>query len=248
VGKWVKAYRKGGLDALKAKKRGNPKLVSSLTTQQSHRIKDLILDYTPEQFSLPFHLWNKEVAAQLIKQQFGLQISKSTSMRYLTSWDYLLQEPSPRDFCTKFLKENPWYKENYYKIFKQAKREKAKILWFYKKDLGSALQLRALSSPLSKREFLRSLSKREKDKLRRRKCNTFYAITNRGRTYFLVYKKSLNRDVFLDFLNRLFDQMNYKIFLIMEPYGVSNDKKVQDWIDKKDSEIRLFTTEGLFFT
>jgi len=56
VGKWVKAYQKGGLNALRSKRRGRP-ILSKLQAAQINR---LILDNTPDQLKLPFKLWSRE--------------------------------------------------------------------------------------------------------------------------------------------------------------------------------------------
>ena len=62
---WLKAYRNGGIQALKAKSKGRPK-GGSLLPWQAAQIARTVVDHHPEQLKLPFYLWTREAVTKLI--------------------------------------------------------------------------------------------------------------------------------------------------------------------------------------
>ena len=66
VGKWMKAYREGGVKKLKAKRKGRPKGVSLLPWQAAQIVK-AIVGRNPDQLRLPFCLWTREAVGQYIE-------------------------------------------------------------------------------------------------------------------------------------------------------------------------------------
>src|SRR5512139_1058749 len=95
VGKWVKANRNSGAQALKAKPQGRPK-GGSLLPWQAAQIAKAVVDHHPEQLKLPFYLWTREAVALLIKRRFGIQLSVWTVGRYLKRWGFTPQKPARR--------------------------------------------------------------------------------------------------------------------------------------------------------
>ena len=82
ISNWLKAYRQGGMPALKAKSKGRPK-GGSLEPWQAAQIAKTVIDHHPEQLKLPFYLWTREALANLIKRRFGIKVSLSAAGRYL---------------------------------------------------------------------------------------------------------------------------------------------------------------------
>jgi len=126
VGKWVKAYREEGSQALKAQKRGRPK-GGSLLPWQAAQIARTIVDRCPDQLKLPFYLWTREAVAQLIERRFGLCLSLWTIGRYLSRWGFTPQKPMRQAFERDPTAVRRWLEEDYPTMRKQAKREKAEI-------------------------------------------------------------------------------------------------------------------------
>ncbi len=130
VRKWVKAYKKEGEEALKNKKHGRPQsTISKLKPHQCTAIIKIITDKTPDQLKFPFMLWTREAVGELIKQNYGINISIRTVGRYLKKWGFTPQRPVYSAFekdpkaVTKFLQEE------YPIIKKRAKDENACIYW-----------------------------------------------------------------------------------------------------------------------
>jgi transposase len=93
--RWLKAYRRQGKAALKAKKKGRPK-GGKLLPWQAAQIAKAVMDHHPEQLKLPFFLWTREAVALLIRRRFGVQLSVWTVGRYLQRWGFTPQKPARR--------------------------------------------------------------------------------------------------------------------------------------------------------
>lgn len=232
VGKWVKAHREGGTRALKAKPRGRPK-GGSLLPWQAAQIAKTIVDRHPEQLKLPYYLWTREAVAQLIERRFGIRLSIWTVGRYLGRWGFTPQKPVRRAFEKNPEQVRRWLEEEYPRIRKQAKREKAQIYW------GDEMGLR------SDHAVGRSYGRRGKTPVipgtgKRFGCSMISAITNRGRLNFMVFKRRFRADVFVEFLRRLVRQSKRKVFLIVDGHPVHRSGKVKTWRGENVHHIRLF--------
>ena len=232
VGKWVKAYREEGSQALRAQKRGRPK-GGSLLPWQAAQIARTIVDRCPDQLKLPFYLWTREAVAQLIERRFGLRLSPWTVGRYLKRWGFTPQKPVRRAFERDPEAVRCWLEEDYPAIRKQAKREKAEIYW------GDEMGLR------SDHATGRSYGRRGQTPVIpgtgvRFRCNMISSVTNRGRLNFMVFKKRFQAEVFLEFLRRLVRQAKGKVFLIVDRHPVHRSKKVKGWLEKNVQHIQMF--------
>ena len=185
VGKWVKAYREKGSQALKAKKQGRPS-GGSLLPWQAAQIAKTITDRCPDQLKLPFYLWTREAVAELIERRFGIRLSLSTVGRYLIRWGFTPQKPLRKAFEQNPQEVRRWLEEDYPAIRLRAKREKAEIYW------ADEMGLR------SDHATGRSYGRRGHSPVipgtgRRFRCNMISGVTNRGRLNFMVFSKHFPR-------------------------------------------------------
>lgn len=236
VGAWVKRYKAGGAEALKAKRRGRPR-GGNLLPWQAGQIAKAIMDRHPEQLKLPFYLWTREAVVQLIEKRFGIRVSKWTAGRYLARWGFTPQKPVRRAFEQNPEAVRQWLERDYPAIRTQAKREKAQIYW------GDEMGVR------SDHVVGRSFSRRGHTPIilatgQRFGCNMISAITNRGRLNFMVFKKRFRADVLVEFLRRLVRQAKRKVFLIVDGHPVHRARKVKKWLEKNEHDIRLFFLPG----
>jgi len=232
VGKWVKAYRTGGLRALKRKRRGRPK-GSRLQPWQAAQVVRLIEDRTPDQMKLPFYLWTREAVAELIERKFGVRLSVWTVGRYLARWGFTPQKPVRRAFERDPEAVRRWLEEDYPAIRAQAKRERAEIYW------GDETGMR------SDHAAGRSYGRRGRTPViagtgQRFGCNMISAVTNRGRLNFMVFKERFCGPVFIQFLKRLVRQSERKVFVIVDGHAAHRSREVKRWLKANEHRIRLF--------
>lgn len=232
IGKWLKAYRQGGLKTLKAKRQGRPR-GGSLLGWQSAQIAKSIVDRCPDQLKMPFYLWTREAVGQLIERKFGVRLSVWTVGRYLGRWGFTPQKPMRRAFEKNPEAVHRWLDEKYPAIRKQAKQEKADIYW------GDEMGMR------SDHTVGRSYGRRGQTPVIlgtgvRFGCNMVSAITNKGQLNFMVFKQRFKANVFEEFLRRLVRQSERKVFIIVDGHPVHRSGKVKKWLNKNEKHIRLF--------
>ena len=72
---WWNAYQRGGKAALEIARRGREAGTKrTLDANQEAAIVSMIVDKRPDQFKLPFALWNRRGVQQLIKAEFGIDM------------------------------------------------------------------------------------------------------------------------------------------------------------------------------
>jgi len=237
VGKWMKAYREGGMAALTAKPQGRPKTDGRLQGWQAAAIVNLITDHHPEQLKLPFVLWTRQAVQTLIRRKFNIRLSLTTVGRYLARWGFTPQKPVRRAYERDDAAVARWLKEEYPAIRAAAKKEKALIYWGDEMGVRSDHQAGRSYAPSGKTPAIPGTGQRFG-------CNVISAITNRGHLEFMVFKKGFASAVFLRFLRRLLKQAQRKVYIIVDRHPVHRSKKVQAWLAAHASQIRLFYLPG----
>jgi len=237
VSKWVRAVNEGGWPALKAKRRGRPVGGGRLKAAQAAAIVRLIRDRRPDQLKLPFYLWTRAAVAQLIESRFGIALSVWTVGRYLAAWGFTPQKPVRRAFERNPEAVKRWLKEEYPAIRACAKREKAEIYWGDEMGLRSDHAAGRSFSPRGETPVIPGTGQRFA-------CNMVSAITNKGKLYFMVFKKGFTTAVFLEFLRRLERQVGRPLYLIVDGHPVHRARQVKAWLKEDGRKIRLFFLPG----
>ena len=232
ISKWFQRYQKGGEKALRAKHRGRPK-GGSLEPWQAAQIVRAVEDRYPEQLKLPFFLWTREAVGALIGQRFGIRLSVWTVGRYLAQWGFTPQKPMRRAFEQDRERVKRWQSEEYPRIRKLARVEKAGIYW------GDEMGMR------SDHACGRTYGRRGETPVipgtgQRFGCSMVSAITNRGQMYFMVFKRRFRAEIFLEFLRRLVRQIGRRVFLILDQHPVHKASKVLRWLRRHRDAIRVF--------
>ncbi|MBM4128473.1 MAG: IS630 family transposase [Nitrospira sp.] len=230
--KWLKLYRQGGEAALKPRKRGRHKSIQLEGWQAAQTVKTII-DHCPDQIKLPWVLWTREAVARMIKERYGIAISRWTAGRYLDRWGFTPQKPAKRA-----LERNPeavmhWLDTEYPAIKKAAQQEQAEIHWGDEMGLRSDHQTGTTWGLKGKTPVVASTGKRFSG-------NMISTITNRGTMRFMVFTSSFTTDVFIAFLRRLIASADQKIYLIVDNHRVHHAGKVLKWIDKHHDRISIF--------
>jgi hypothetical protein len=205
------------------------------------KINRLILDNTPDQVGLPFHLWNKEALLELIGQHFRKKLSESTLKRYLQIWKYLHLDPSPRKFCRNMKFdlsileiEGKLPVEKYYKnVSFQAKKEGATVYWCniapLRRDYPITPVYDAAGKPQSKSSLGRKIE-----------YFSISAITGRGSVHFMTIRQKITPPIFIEFMQRLIKENRRKVFVCMIEHRVQRFRSVTEWFEDASSLIRLF--------
>ncbi len=237
VSKWMKLSREGGVRALKLGKRGRRPGGGRLNAQQAARIRGLIVSRMPDQLAMPFYLWTRECVASLIKREYGVTLSPTTAGRYLKAWGMSAQKPVRRAYERNDAAIARWLNEDYPRLMKEAKEEKATIHWGDEMDLRSDHVSGKSFAPLGQTPVVHATGKRFG-------CNMISAITNRGALAFMVFEGKFNNAVFIEFLKRMLRQATRKIYLIVDGHPVHRSVAVRHFVEENAERLRLIRLPG----
>ncbi len=234
---WLKAFRAGGRDALKSRKRGPKSERGMLKGWQAATICGIIRDRHPEQLKLPFVLWTAGAVRQLIQRKFKVRVSERTVRRYLARWGFTPQKPVRRAYEQNDAAVQRWLNEEYPAIRVAAKKERALIYWADEMGVRSDHQAGRSYAPKGKTPVIPGTGQRFG-------CNVVSALTNRGDLSFMVYQRGFTAAVFLRFLKRLVQQALRKVFVIVDRHPVHRSRAVKRWVARHGQRIRLFFLPG----
>ena len=229
---WLKQVKRGGDRALKARKQGRPK-GSRLEPWQAAVTVRTITDRCPDQLKMPFALWTREAVQNLLEDKFGVSVSIWTVGRYLAKWGLTPQKPLRKAYEQDPKEVQYWLDTEYKSIKRQATREGAEIHWGDEMGMRSDHQTGTSYGRRGKTPVIRGTGKRFR-------CNVISSITNYGTLRFMVFKKRLTSDVFLEFLRRLIRSSDRKVFLIVDRHPVHRSAKVEHWVDRHSDKIAMF--------
>jgi transposase len=233
---WLRAVERSGPTALAAHKRG-PKPHSRLAAYQAATVVRRIEGGCPDQLRLPFALWTREAVQQLIARRFGIRVSVWTVGRYLRQWGFTPQKPLRRAYEQDPAAIERWLQEEYPAIRSRAKAEKAAIHWGDEMGMRSDHQTGTSYGRKGETPVLPGTG-------RRFGCSMISAITNRGRLYFMVFRRRFTAQVFLEFLRRLVRQVRPKVFLIVDGHPVHRSASVRRWLAKQVERLQVFFLPG----
>lgn len=234
VNSWCRKYEKGGLEALKAKKRGRrPGEQQALEARQCAAIVRIITDKTPDQLKLPFVLWTRAAVRDLVEERFGITFSLVTMGNYLRKWGFTARKPI-RKACQQ--NENAvreWLEKDYPAIKAKAKTEGAAIFWADEGKVTNEVHAGRSYAPKGKTPVVRESAKKLK-------LNHISAVTNRGDMRFMTYTSTMTQAKYILFLARLVESHGRKVYLISDNLRVHHGKKVKAWAEERKESIELF--------
>lgn len=227
-------YKKGGKKAITLKTRGRKDGAKrDLTPEQEIDLVKRLIDTTPQQLKFKYVLWTRESVQKLIKHDCKIDMPISTVGKYLQRWEFTSQVPIKRAYERSDTKVQAWLEEEYPKIEKQAKEEKAEIQWADETACVSLPSVIKGYAPKGKTPVMEHTAKRFK-------INMISSITNRGKLRFMVYEQNMDADLFVSFLERLIENSDKKIFLILDNLRVHHAKIVKAWVEEHHTQIALF--------
>ena len=233
---WLRAVERGGVSALKARKRG-PKGGRRLAGHQAATVVRLIDDRCPDQLRLPFALWTRHAVGELIRRRYGIDLSVWTVGRYLRHWGFTPQKPVRRAYERDPEAVQRWLEQQYPAIRRRAKAQGAEIYWGDQMGLRSDHQT---GTSYGRRGFTPVIPGTGQ----RFGCNMMSAITNRGQLAFMVFKCRFTTKVMIVFLGRLMRHAERKVFVILDGHPVHRAKAVGRWLAEHAEQIEMFLLPG----
>ena len=229
-----RTYQKGGILSLKPKVRGRKTGEQrKLSPEQEREIKKVIIDKTPDQLKLSFMLWTLAAIQQLIKQKHKIDLPVRSVLNYIKRWGFTCQRPVKKAYIQDAGVVDRFMTEEYPEIAKRAKEENAEIYWGDETGVNNQEYYIRGFAPKGQTPTVPSFSKRER-------VNMISAINNQGKNRFMMYDGSMDQNRLIDFMRRLIDDSDRKIFLFIDNLKVHHGKKVREWVEKHSASIEVF--------
>jgi len=234
VSKIWRAFEKGGIKAIKPKKRGRKNGEGKiLNAEQEREIRKIIIDKTPEQVKLSFMLWTRQAISDLIYDMYGIRLQLRCITNYLERWGFTCQRPTKKAYVQDNIKVKNFMEDEYPAIAQRAKAENAEIYWGDETGVDNQEHYQRGFAPIGQPPVLDIFSKRER-------LNMISAITNKGSLRFMIYDEKMNQQRLIEFMERLVEDSTRKIFLILDNLKVHHGKIVKAWLAEHKYEIEVF--------
>jgi transposase len=227
-------HKKGGSSGLELGKRGRPPGTHRrLNPRQEKAIQKVIIDKTPDQLKMPFALWTRDAISQLILDRYGLRLPVRTMGEYLRRWGFTPQKPKRRDYEQQPEAVRQWLEEEYPAIEKRAKAQGAEIYWGDETGINNQDQVGRSYAPKGKTPVRQARAKKVS-------VSMISAVTNKGQLRFMVYRKGMNAEVFVQFLKRLVRSSARKVMLIVDNLRAHKSKRVAQWLKEHREQIEVY--------
>ena len=233
---WKNKYLREGENSITIKQRGRQKGVQkSLSPIQEQSIINKLVDTTPQQLKFKFALWTREAVQTLIQHEYGIHMKISTVGKYLSTWQFTSKKPIKRAYERKDSATKQWLEKEYPKIKQEAKQENADVWWADETCCQSMPNNLKGYAPIGthNKPVLYHTTKRFK-------INMISAITHQGKLMFSLYDESIKTDQFIDFLEKVIQSSNKKVFMVVDNLRVHHAKVVKVWEKEHSKQIKLF--------
>lgn len=228
---WTR-YQRKGKRGLASKRRGIQD-GKKMGGKQAAEVRRLIRDKMPEQIKLPFGLWTREAVQQLIRDRYGIELSRWQVGRYLKAWGYTPQKPIRKAFEQKPAAVKKWLEEEYPAIKRRAKKEESIIYFGDETGMRSDHQAGRSYAPKGETPVIKKTGQRFS-------LNMISAISNRGHLQFMIIDGRFNSEVFQNFLGRMIKYSKQKIYFVTDGHPAHKTKKLKEWLLKNKKRIEVF--------
>lgn len=227
---WLARYRRGGWDALDARKRGGrpPKLTAKMLQWiYENVLKD------PRQLKFPFALWTSIMVAELIWRQFHIRLSKASVCRLLNQLGFSPQKPLWKAYQKNLGLVDKWLKEEYPQIQALARQQKADIFFGDEAGVRSDYHSGTTWAIRGETPVVSTTGARFG-------CNMISAVSPRGAMRFMLVEGKFTGGVFVDFLKRLVHNWPQAIFLIVDGHPVHRSAAVARFVASTEGKLQIF--------
>lgn len=231
---WHKKYMNEGYEGLKIKKRG-VKLGTGmkLDSDQINKIKEILIEKTPDQLGLKFSLWTRQAIQNLVLKLWSIYMPVRTVSDYMKRLGFTPQKPIKRAYQQDPRAVEKWLNETYPKIATDAMKENVEIHWLDETKVSSYSNYIRGYAPKGKTPLI-------KMKTKRMNLHIISTISKLGKMRFMTYKRSLNTKILIKFTRRLYRDTSKRIFLILDNLAVHHSHKFKNWLEKHKTKIRVF--------
>ena len=233
VGDWCAAYRQDGIGGLKVHSHGRPVGVGrSLSPTAEIVIQGILLDSTPERCGIPLAAWTRRAVRDSIGQRYDIDLTLQAVGQYLARWKMTPQKPARSAKEQDDQEVQEFVEDTLPDAVEQAKDEDGQLHFADGTGAHVADQIGAGYASVGQTPT------REVPKTRIGQ-NLISSVTPEGDMFSWLFPGTMNAETFLEFLGRLVDWADRKVFLFLDHHPAHEAKSVATWAADHADQIKL---------
>jgi transposase len=232
---WLAKYRKGGWDALSAKKRGGRP--ARLSGKAMEWIWKTVTMRNPAQMKFPFALWTCEMVGELIRKRFGVKLSRTSVGRLLARLGLSAQRPLWKAYQQNPERVREWLDKEYPAIREQARQCGADLYFCDEAGVRSDYHAGTTWGKRGKTPVVCGTGARFG-------FNIISAISPRGMLRFMGVEGSVGAATFIGFLQRLLHGATQPVYLIVDGHPSHKARLVSRFVEATAGKLKLCFLPG----
>lgn len=233
--KWLKAAKRGGEAALKARK--HPGRTPALTPRQKLQVRRWITGKDPRQYGFDFGLWTRQIVAALIAQRFGVRMGVTAVGRLLAELDITPQKPLRRAYERDPAAIERWKTVVFPRLRAWATRVGATICFLDEAGVRS-------DQVLGRTWGLRGQTPEVQTSGRRQSVSAISAVTARGGFWYEIYTERLNASRFVALLTHFMRGRKRPVFLVLDGHPAHSATLVAQYVQRLAGRLELHFLPG----
>jgi transposase len=226
-------YRERGEEGVLDGRRGSPRRGGGpLAGEEAGRAQARITGTAPDRQGLPWGLWTRRAARELVERRFGERLGLSAVPPHLKRWGLTPQKPLARAKERSPGAIRAWLERDCPAIAGRAEAERAAVRRGDETGLSNQGQAGRSRAPEGETPVVARTAERATRGMTA-------AVSNRGLMRFMLRERALDADRFLAFLRRLADDAGRKVPLTVDTPRVRHARKVEAWAAGHAHEIGL---------
>jgi transposase len=229
--RWLRQYDEGGYEALESQMpRGAQPLISS---EMDEWIKQTVLTGTPVKFGYDTNLWTSVIIAELLRQEFGVEVNDSTVRLHLKALGLTCQKPEYHDAKRDEQEIDHFFNDKFPRIQRLANKLGADI--GFEDEAGVGVMTRhGRTWGLSGQTPIVNVS------MQRGGYNVLSAVTAQGEMNYSIKDGPINGEQYIAFLEELILKRERPLILLVDHATFHGSKRVRDFVRAHRSQLRIF--------
>jgi len=233
--KWLRAAKRGGEEALQARR--HPGRKPFLSPRQKLRVRQWINGKDPRQYGFDFGLWTRRIVAALIQEKLGVRLGVTAVGRLLAELDITPQKPLRRAYERDPVAIERWKREEFPRLRARAKRVGAKIFFLDEAGVRS-------DQVLGRTWGLRGHTPEVPTSGRRQSVSAISTVNARGEFWYEIYTERLNAIRFIERLASFMRGRKSRVFLVLDRHPAHIAKAVAHYVQRLRGRLELHFLPG----
>jgi transposase len=233
--KWLRAAKRGGERALRARK--HPGRKPALAPRQKLQVRRWINGKDPRQYGFDFGLWTRRIVGELVREKFGVSLGVTAIGRLLAELDITPQKPLRRAYERDPVAIERWKKETFPALRARAKRRCAAIFFLDEAGVRS-------DQVLGRTWGVRGRTPEVPTSGRRQSVSAISAVNARGAFWYEVYGERLNAKGFVTLLRHFMRRRKGRVFLVLDRHPAHMAKGVAVYVQSLKGRLEFHFLPG----